>query len=493
MAYRLYPRLCRCPGKPCCSFEHRQGPEPILPLYLSGNVSRGIPPPQPGEVALELDLRGSLVWLRVEPPRTEPTDEPIEEIDWAAVFELAGLSIESFEATDPTMVPVMFADSRMAWSGVLPDLADRPVRVEAASFRGKPVYFETIISSDESWSADEDQDVQVPTGLLIGVIVIVLVVVVLITGGALFLTVRNLRLRRGDRTGAFRIALLVTALRMVQWALIADHVGHPIELLSLVVAICGAVTLGVLAWVVYVAFEPYVRRIWPEAIVSWSRLLSGRFGDPLVGRDVLLGCTFASGIRVVFGAAMWMANRAGWIGPLPASQSLVVLRGGRYAFGEIFSVVLAQLSVALGLMMLFLLLRMILRKTWIAAVVMCLLQAAIGGLNFMALWRGPLGATFGVVVSTVGHGRDDLHPRALRPRRPRGAYGHQRSDQHRARVVRRRLTPLRHRSVHHPGRPVPGDLRLEDLPRRPPRNPRHPPRTLEKGDTLLFRLICGRA
>jgi hypothetical protein len=32
-----------------------------------------------------------------------------------------------------------------------------------------------------------------------------------------------------------------------------------------------------------------VRRRWPATLVSWSRLLAGRFRDPLVGRDVLAG------------------------------------------------------------------------------------------------------------------------------------------------------------------------------------------------------------
>ena len=52
--------------------------------------------------------------------------------------------------------------------------------------------------------------------------------------------------------------------------------------------------LGALVWVLYVAFEPYVRRRQPELLVSWTRLVGGRFADPLVGRDLfgglLLGC-----------------------------------------------------------------------------------------------------------------------------------------------------------------------------------------------------------
>ena len=43
-------------------------------------------------------------------------------------------------------------------------------------------------------------------------------------------------------------------------------------------------------WLYYVALEPYVRRLWPDLLISWSRVLDGRLSDPLVGRDLLVGC-----------------------------------------------------------------------------------------------------------------------------------------------------------------------------------------------------------
>jgi len=49
-----------------------------------------------------------------------------------------------------------------------------------------------------------------------------------------------------------------------------------------------------------VALEPYVRRTWPEMLISWSRLLAGGWKDPLVGRDALVG--------VLFGVGMLIAN-----------------------------------------------------------------------------------------------------------------------------------------------------------------------------------------
>jgi hypothetical protein len=50
-----------------------------------------------------------------------------------------------------------------------------------------------------------------------------------------------------------------------------------------------AAFVGITLWLMYAAFEPYCRRFWPDMLLGWSRLLSGRFRDPRVGRDLLVG------------------------------------------------------------------------------------------------------------------------------------------------------------------------------------------------------------
>jgi hypothetical protein len=40
------------------------------------------------------------------------------------------------------------------------------------------------------------------------------------------------------------------------------------------------------------ALEPVVRRRWPGRITAWNRPLDGRLGDPMVGRDLLIGLAF---------------------------------------------------------------------------------------------------------------------------------------------------------------------------------------------------------
>ena len=46
-----------------------------------------------------------------------------------------------------------------------------------------------------------------------------------------------------------------------------------------------------MTWLLYVAIEPFIRKLHPNSLVSWSRLLAGRVSDPAVGRDVLFGVT----------------------------------------------------------------------------------------------------------------------------------------------------------------------------------------------------------
>src|ERR1019366_6059549 len=104
---------------------------------------------------------------------------------------------------------------------------------------------------------------------------------------------RNARLDRGDRRGAARVAGAVFVASFAA-ALLALHPALIGDVSSLVPILFVPAGLTGLAWILYLAFEPYFRRHYPDLLVSWTRLVGGRFGDPLVGRDLLggllLGC-----------------------------------------------------------------------------------------------------------------------------------------------------------------------------------------------------------
>ena len=101
---------------------------------------------------------------------------------------------------------------------------------------------------------------------------------------------KNLHLGRVDRRGASRLAAFVFLAWAVAVVFGAHHVPNFDELELFMEGLAWGVSLSCFFWVLYIALEPYVRRRWPATLVSWSRLLAGGFRDPLVGRDVLVGC-----------------------------------------------------------------------------------------------------------------------------------------------------------------------------------------------------------
>ena len=52
----------------------------------------------------------------------------------------------------------------------------------------------------------------------------------------------------------------------------------------------------VLSYLFYMAVEPYVRRLWPDSLIAWSRLLDGRLRDPLLGKHILIGALVGIGV-----------------------------------------------------------------------------------------------------------------------------------------------------------------------------------------------------
>jgi serine/threonine-protein kinase len=127
----------------------------------------------------------------------------------------------------------------------------------------------------------------------------------------------------------------------------------------------GSVFLAGMVWLVYIALEPFLRRRWPDAMVSWSRLLAGRFRDPLIGRDILVGgCAF--GGTVLLSEIGLLAGF--WLGaPPPSPQgNLNALLGGRRLISLLADGLLVPILFAGGLLLMLLILRVILRKHWLA-------------------------------------------------------------------------------------------------------------------------------
>jgi serine/threonine-protein kinase len=226
---------------------------------------------------------------------------------WIDAFREAGLNAAEFQASSSEWVPPMAYDARMAWTG--------PVRVEAAAYRGKLVYFEVV----PAWRVPRRQAIVTGFPMQFWVLAPVFLSVLGVGGWA---ALRNLRAGRGDRRGALRLAVFVFGARMVAWAFSAHHIPGIDELTDLLLtglesAAFWAASVGV----VYLALEPMLRRHWPERLIGWSRLLAGEYRDPLVGRDVLVGTLFAAAALLVTEIAN-AAHR--WLGLSPIGPHVFV-------------------------------------------------------------------------------------------------------------------------------------------------------------------------
>ena len=55
-----------------------------------------------------------------------------------------------------------------------------------------------------------------------------------------------------------------------------------------------------LMWLTYLGLEPYIRRYSPDSILGWTRLLAGKWSDPRVGVDVIIGVSAGLAMTVLY-------------------------------------------------------------------------------------------------------------------------------------------------------------------------------------------------
>jgi serine/threonine-protein kinase len=184
------------------------------------------------------------------------------------------------------------------------------------------------------------------------------------------LAVVSVRANRSDRRGAFRIAALGFAVELLVWALTPAHSPDPPrELYRFFTGFAFACLFGVFLFAAYLGLEPYVRRYWPRALVSWTRLVSGRFTDPLVGRDVLVGVTCGLVMAAVSFQYQVVPLAVGWPSPSGWLPSMAPAAGVGGALAR--PMYLFDFSLLNGLFGTFIMavLRHRIRWTWIAALV----------------------------------------------------------------------------------------------------------------------------
>ena len=278
--YRSLARTTRSPQQ----FWYRQSPHALETTHDPFSVS-GTDPSlfYSGEVEVGMDSAGRLIYYAAIAPQKEVLAEKAGAIDWSPLFQAAGLDYAQSQAKPAQWLPDVPADQNYFWE--VQSNGNR-VQVAGASYHDRIVFLQVFAPWTKPTRVNP---VESPLTSRIGFgffVACALTVVVL----CVVFARRNLKQGRGDFRGAVRAAI---AFFLAQFgaAILAAHYGtSPLWIwtfsnVELGLAACTALLFGAF----YLALEPYIRRTWPEILISWNRLLAGGWRNPLVGRDFLIG------------------------------------------------------------------------------------------------------------------------------------------------------------------------------------------------------------
>jgi serine/threonine-protein kinase len=353
---------------PGLRFWYRTSPDLLVPLSRQWRPTTSDPAMVvPGMVTVTLDQGGRLLDFRAVPPRRGSTPPLPRQTNWQPLFAAASLDPAAFTPVAVASVPPTFADERAAWKGRQPGHPDVELHVEGAAFEGRPVFF----TVNGPWTPVSEPAPDPPglaekifTGLA-GLVTLVMV------SATLHLARQNLRAGRGDPRGASKISLLLLVVWIAAWGFGARHYLSPGVEAQRFAGFVGAALLncGIL-WLAYVALEPYVRRLWPVILVSWTRVLSGRVRDPRVGRDILVGLAVGVAVALV-GLLSGMVPQLLADNPpsIPRSAGVAFLLGGGRTIGAFLGMIPNALANAMLMSFVFVLAHAAVKRAWIAVLI----------------------------------------------------------------------------------------------------------------------------
>jgi serine/threonine-protein kinase len=384
---------------PAVHFYYRYNPKPLWPLEVHAYRVTDSDPPleEPGSAVLRLDTLGRLAGLDAIPADLGVAGAP--PFDWSVAFGIAGLSMGDFEETEPVKPASSPTSELRAWASTGGETA---TIVQMGAVGSRLTYYEVL----GPWNRPGD-DAGDSGGSSIDWIFGFVIAAMIIA--ALFLAYHNLRAGRGDTKGAFRIAMFTIVTMQLAWLLVGVRL-QSLEIGPLFGDIVFGRSLGhallhaALAWMLYVALEPYVRRLWPHTLVSWTRLLRGRLRDPLIGRDILIGHAVGLLVLVLTRLGFIVVHLTdGALDPIPSWTTFAWLGdlGPRDTLAGFLSGIQVAAYVPLGLTVLLLLLRMLVRRDWATIVTFALLFGIAGALDNPSWSTYPLAIRALIVAISV--------------------------------------------------------------------------------------------
>ena len=180
---------------------------------------------------------------------------------------------------------------------------------------------------------------------------------------------RNVKLGHGDRRGAYRAAVVLFATVMVAWLL-----RGPVGVFAATSIACspqsgGRSSTRRCCWLTYLALEPYIRRYTPDSLIGWTRLIAGKWRDPRVAADVMIGVSAGLAMTVIY------AVRRRCLPPLvgqPEPRPLFIddpsqLLGTRHVAGYLLERIGGGIQWAMLCVVGLVALMLLLKRQWLAA------------------------------------------------------------------------------------------------------------------------------
>jgi serine/threonine-protein kinase len=374
------------------NFWYRQSPITMTPdnndwgTFAGGRVGRWNPFPSiTGQILVSMGPQGDMDFFVATPRRYRENDLDDDTPDWSVAFELAGLDMADFRPVEPRYQRFMAPDHRAAWVGPIPGASGGAGRIEAGWQDGRVVLFGILPAWDIANLTVPLENRRTSSS---NFVIFFLVLTSLFVAGVAIARL-NLRAGRADRRGATRLGTVVF-FGTFAWEALRAHALFSTEGMIQVYAITATALFYVAVMVsLYLALEPYARRIWPSLLVSWSRLFSTTgsiWHDPLIGRSVLWGLIGGAGLSLLSPLRRMVRSFFEGAAVQPHIGDWSILLGERHVLAELSGDVVRGIAQALLFTFALVFSRVVLRKDWLA-----LLAAAI-------VWI----LLDGVIVDTLG-------------------------------------------------------------------------------------------
>ncbi len=378
----------RIEAEPPLQLGYRESPLPLV-AKPDGEITEERPAPLlSGMIEAWVNSKGELRRFQAVPPQIDAPSASPPPVDTSLIARSTGFDISTWEDTAPKFTPLYASDWQRAWKGKHPGL-NTDVLIEASAWHGRITELNVVWP----WTKAERMaavNARPQSDLLFQVLLQVTSGITFLV--AAFLAVRNFRAGRGDRKGASRFALATATAMAIAWICRA-HWMLDIAMWNIVIA-NGAIWVmnAALLWLLYIALEPAVRSRWPHSLVTWNRVLAGRWNDALVGSHVLYGALTGLAIQCFFMAdAMWSVRLGQWqIASRPQSGM-----SSRSFLADVLTMSWEAAETGLVVVFAIFCLRTVCRKDWIASLTMAVLLT----LREAAVWSG--GAMLFVVYAAI--------------------------------------------------------------------------------------------